>query len=452
MDGLQAHDLPITTYLFDGNAWSSADSSATSQCSGPDCCTWALGDEVLARLRERNVRALLHVWGGCHDPLQYQRASDRLGPTLLGFYLDDGSSDAEARQVNSYLRKILPGDSEVVLKANQMREPSTTDEALRSFANACFVGDLSTDFAGLREGVSRVLSKAPLLPAPFNEFTAYDDRGATRPTDDVYVRRMHFGCFQPIMAHTPWSNVDPWSSRFGPLVLERYHFYAWLHKELVPYFYSHSYAMHEDPSLPVLRAGTRPSSFQVGNELFVAIVTSNAQTLTVALPDGQWLDYWDESQTLSGTLTSYPAPVGREPTFIRLGALIPMEVAGSQTGHGTAESVGALTVLVYPNGGSSFRYRDETASAWRTLRSELVGDRLTLSVLPAPPPAPILYRIGRWAQQPVSLAIAVGGVKVNQGGSARRLDSEREVNGATSGGWFYDEAAQRLIVKAFPTD
>ncbi len=449
MDMLKEHDLPITTYLFDGNAWSRGDSSATSQCSGPECCDWALGDQVIARLRSTDTRALLHFWGGCHDDVQYQRAYDRLGQTLLGFYLDDGSSDAEARQVSSYLKTVLPGDSEVVFKVNQMREPSTTDEALRTLANVCFVGDLSTDFAGLREGVSRVLSKAPLLPAPFNEFTGYDDRGATRPTDDVYVRRLHFGCFQPVMAHTPWSNLDPWAARYAPKVLESYHYYAWLHKELVPYFYSHAYAMHEDPSLPVLRAGTRASSFRVGDELFAAIVTSAAQTLTVELPDGQWLNYWDESQVLSGRVTNHPAPVGNEPTFIRLGALIPMDVTGSQTGHGTAESAGALTVLVYPAGASSFRYRDEGSNAWCTLHSELTGDHLTLSVLPSAPGTPILYRIGRWGRRPASLSVAGGVVKVNQGGGAPEVASEGEVNGSQRNAWYYDEAAQRLIVKAF---
>jgi alpha-D-xyloside xylohydrolase len=259
---------------------------------------------------------------------------------------------------------------------------------------------------------------------------------------------MHFGCFQPVMAHTPWSNLDPWATRYAPKVMESYHYYAWLHKELVPYFYSHAYAMHENPALPVMRAGARAGSFRTGDELFVAVITSSAPTLTVDLPDGDWINYWDESLVVSGRVTSFPAPVGQEPTFIRLGSLIPMEVTGGQTGHGTAESAGALTVLVYPSGKSSFRYRDESANVWRTLQSELTGESLTLSVAPAPPGPPILYRIGRWRRRPSSLSIASGVVRVNQGGNAAEVGSEAEVGAALRGAWYYDETAQRLIVKA----
>ena len=88
---LVANDIPVTAYLFDGSAWSQRSSAADSQCSGPDCCSWKLGDEPIQLLARDDVRGLLHYWGGCHTPEQYQRAYSRLGRNLLGFYLDDGS-------------------------------------------------------------------------------------------------------------------------------------------------------------------------------------------------------------------------------------------------------------------------------------------------------------------------------------------------------------------------
>ena len=97
------NDIPITAYLFDGSAWSRAGSTARNACTGPDCCEWNLGDQPVERLARLGVRGVLHFWGGCHDDEQYRRASTRLGGNLLGFYLDDGSSDAELMGVAEFM-------------------------------------------------------------------------------------------------------------------------------------------------------------------------------------------------------------------------------------------------------------------------------------------------------------------------------------------------------------
>jgi hypothetical protein len=100
MNQLAANQIPVTAYLVDGHAWSRANTDTANACSGPDCSSWCLGDDVIARLEHDGVRGLLHFWGACHDDEQYARASARLGPSLLGFYLDDGSSDDALARVS----------------------------------------------------------------------------------------------------------------------------------------------------------------------------------------------------------------------------------------------------------------------------------------------------------------------------------------------------------------
>ena len=126
LDQLANHDIPITAYLFDGSAWSRAGSNAQNSCEGPDCCVWELGDQVIDRLAHDGVRGLLHFWGGCHNDEQFRRASTRLGGNLLGFYLDDGSSDSELADVSQFMESTSPGDWENVAKAFQNRQPSNT--------------------------------------------------------------------------------------------------------------------------------------------------------------------------------------------------------------------------------------------------------------------------------------------------------------------------------------
>ena len=115
------------------------------------------------------------------------------------------------------------------------------------------------------------------------------------------------------------------------------------------------------------------SSLRVGNELYVPIVTEPTRSMTIQLPTGQWIDYWDETQVYSGTAERLPVPLGREPIFVRQGALIPMEVQRPYTGHGTRESKGSLTLLVYPSGTSSFRFRNAAREPWITFSSTLAA-------------------------------------------------------------------------------
>jgi hypothetical protein len=450
MDQLAVHEIPVTAYLFDGSAWSEGRSDADNTCSGADCCSWKLGDPVIQRLGRDGVRGLLHFWGGCHDPEQYERASARLGRNLLGFYLDDGSSDDELVLASEFMQSAIPGDWECVAKAYQNREPSTTNMGLSKWANAAYVGDLSYDYAGLKEAVTRILGKAPYIPAPYSELTgyAYLDNGI--PDEDVYYRRLHFGALQPVMAHTPYANSDPWRREYGPDLVKTYRYWAWLHTELVPYFYSYAYRMFETPNLRLLRRGPMTYALRVGNEIYAPIVTEPTETMDIQLPSGQWIDYWDESRVVSGMVQAFPVPLGREPTFIRLGSLIPMDVRNAQTGHGTAQSSGSLTVLVYPNGTSSFRYREDARTPWITFTSTLTDTQLTLTADPGLPEQPVLYRIGRWGEAPESIGIDGASVTVNQGGSVPRLPTEAALNGSRASAWFYDASARRLIVKVVP--
>jgi hypothetical protein len=452
LDRLGASDIPITAYLFDGSAWSRARSDATNSCSGPDCCAWRLGDQVIDRLAREGVRGLVHFWGGCHDDEQYQRVTDRLGGNLLGFYLDDGSSDDDLGGVAQFMEKARPGDWEVVAKAFQNRGNATTPDGLERWANAAYVGDLPVGFEGLKEAVARLLAVAPHVPAPFAELTGYDYPVDVVPDEEVYYRRLHFGALQPVMAHTPYFNADPWRRDYGPGLLKAYRHWAWLHKELVPYFYSLAYRMHEDPSQPVVRPGPMPDSLLIGDAIYAPIVTESTDRMDIELPPGEWVDYWDETRVLTGRIAGHPVPLGREPIFIRQGAIIPMQVERDYAGHGTSESRGSLTLLVYPDeaGPSTFRYRASAGAPWVTFSSVVSNQRLTLTADPELPSQPMIYRIARWGGPPESVGAFGATVTVNQGGEMADADSEVRANGTDASSWFYDAPAQRLIIKVVP--
>ena len=115
--------------------------------------------------------------------------------------------------MSEFMQSANPGDWENVAKAFQNREPSTTNPGLSKWANAAYVGDLPYDFAGLKEAVTRMVAKSPYVAAPYAELTGYSYLDGGIPNEEVYYRRLHFGALQPVMAHTPYANADPWRAR-----------------------------------------------------------------------------------------------------------------------------------------------------------------------------------------------------------------------------------------------
>jgi hypothetical protein len=458
---LREYDIPITSYHFDGPAWSTVGS-----------CNWNLGSDILNELRSGGMRALLHVWGGClqgqwgieknsgklcgcYLQSDWDRIHSQVGDVLGGFYSDDGfSDDAWIESMMNWAHKTLP-QPEVVMKAFAVYptdpELLQSDEALHKFGHTCFVNDKPSDFEGMQVGIRRVFEKGHLLAAPYNEFTSYD--GSHSPDEETYYRRVHFGALQMVMDNSPWMAANPWE--VSPGLLTAYRYYSWLHIELIPYLFSYDYAMYEtDESVfresHATAEGVVPfeASTLLGNEVFVAYVGEAGRTsIDIDLPAGEWVDYWNLARVLSGPARiSQAVPLGKEPIFIRNGSILPLDVRRDVTGHGTAESAGSLTAWVLPAGDGSFRYRDEKDNKWFVFSSSLQSGKLTLRSSPWPS-RPVIFRVDRWPTAPGGVSANGDGVETGATGTLPRLTSEAAVNGATSSAWFHDATAQRLLIK-----
>lgn len=468
LDMLTAHDIPITLYHFDGDGWS----------DGSNTCTWNLGDGLRQRLQASGIRALLHFWGGCDSVPHFENLYSQLGSVLGGFYLDDGqpgvhegATDLVTESAMNWIQSRLPGNSEVVMKAN--RGDGTKPDITR-YGHTAYVNDLPSNFDGMRQGIELIFSyvsqwppdpvaSSRTLPAPFNEFTGYDASGG-HADEETYFRRLHYGAFQVVMDHSPLQHASPWNTEYySSALLADFRYYSWLHHELVPYLHSYDWQSYETGE-PIFRepkriaraqgaptANPEPAEFttKLGEELFVAYVTQPGVSRTsFALPNGEWINYWAPSEVHSGDIT-VSVPWGREPIFIRNGAIIPMQVSRSWTGHGTAASSDSLTVLVYPSGKSRFEYRDDARNRWVAFEAEATANKLTLAASDFPG-QPILYRVERVIEAPSSVRICGTTVRVNSGAGIPASPNEDAVNGSTVNAWHYDAAAQRLIVKAVP--
>lgn len=282
-------------------------------------------------------------------------------------------------------------------------------------------GDFSGDFAGLKSQMEYVYEAARLgYGAPGVEVGGYN---GAKPTKASLLRYAQFGALTPVMEnggangglkeHLPWT--------WGEDAVSIYRYYATLHSELVPILFSYGVEASLSGKSIIRSPDSTRAQHLLGEELFVSVITSNTTSKQVTFPAGsRWIDYWDETRVYSGgTSHSYSAPLDRYPIFIRSGAIVPMNVRNNVTGHGDG-AAGKVTLLVYPDGKSSFLFH-------RPLGSGLDYDDVQITV--------------DEAEGSIQLASAV---PASYRLRVKSFSAPASVSGADS--WHYDAVKQLVVI------
>jgi len=181
--------------------------------------------------------------------------------------------------------------------------------------------------------------------------------GAANDPDDLYLRWLQLGTFQPIMREhsnsgqnprLPWE-YDAATQAVGDKFMQ-------LRESLVPYLYtlarqasSSGQPMTQPLYLdyPAMSpAYDHPGEYLLGSDMLVAPVTSpgNVASATVWFPPGRWTD-WFTGATFTGPSTqTLQVPVDRMPVFVRAGGIVPLQPSSGQAS--TAGSA-PLTLRVF---------------------------------------------------------------------------------------------------------
>jgi len=185
-----------------------------------------------------------------------------------------------------------------------------------------------------------------------------DDIGgfANSPPADLLTRWYELGVFNPIYRnHAAKGTADhePWVSGPEHEAIRRH--YIELRYQLLPYIYSQI----EETSrtgIPLMRpvfldypeaaefyADDR--DFLFGRDFFVApVVREIMDAHTVALPPGEWYDYWSaEKHSTADNITLHPN-IAETPLYVRAGAIVPMQPVVQHTGE---KPSGPLELRVY---------------------------------------------------------------------------------------------------------
>jgi alpha-glucosidase (family GH31 glycosyl hydrolase) len=208
---------------------------------------------------------------------------------------------------------------------------------------------------------------------------------------DVFARWLEFSALCPIMEiggglrigdavdgpHAPWAM--PTEPHYDPEMIDIYRYYTWLHHELVPYSYSEAVNANQTGhpiATPLVFGYPNDATvadlwdeYLYGPWLLVAPVWRDGdRARSVYLPADGWTDFWDDGQSLIGpqTVQNAAARLDRLPLFVRLGAILPLEVVNGVTGFGSEASAGRLTLAIYPHHTSRYDLHEPGGSTITT--------------------------------------------------------------------------------------
>ncbi|MEM9383232.1 MAG: TIM-barrel domain-containing protein [Planctomycetota bacterium] len=248
-----------------------------------------------------------------------------------------------------------------------------------------------------------------------------------------FARWTGVSAFMPFFQLHGRANLEPWNIEPTAETTDLYRYWATLHSEMVPFWFSlaqEAYAGGENIIRPIGEEADWAGDwrFMAGDAILVAPPLQAGGVRDVELPEGTWFDWWDAATEIAGsqTLTGYDAsPIDRVPVFVKQGAIIPMTVRGDVTGFSAGAVEGHVTVLVWPGDEeTSFRLHDEADEGTTDITA--MGGTVSLSRTAAP----TILRV----HTPLGTDEFVDNVQVN-GTGAEEHATLTEFSSATSGYW-----------------
>ncbi len=258
-------------------------------------------------------------------------------------------------------------------------------------------GDIKPTYADMETQV-RGMQLAGLSGFPFWGHDAggfHDWESGTGPDDTMYRQwSMAFGAFSPF-----WKPHGMGQSRW-PLdrsseAQKDAHRYCQLRSALMPYLYTYAHKASQT-GMPIARAmmieyqndslaWKSDLQYLWGHEFLVAPNCSDGENVTLWLPEGDWYDFWSDTQITGGQIYTLPSPTGMLPLFVRSGAIVPMAPAKLSTTFIPEDSLilhvytgHDATFVLYEDDGISELYR--TAGAFRTTTITFTQSTLSLHI------------------------------------------------------------------------
>lgn len=294
--------------------------------------------------------------------------------------VDTGQRGFDLSRIGASLQSSVAGSYPTAAWADHRSAIAFTGDTWSTWNTLAMEAQLGQDEASIDE---------PYVSDDIGGFLGAPGGGGNDP-DDLYLRWLQLGTFQPIMrehsnagqnARLPWE-YDSTTQAIGDQFLQ-------LREQLVPYTYTLA-QQASSTGLPMTQplyldypdqsaAYQNPTEYMLGQDMLVAPVTTPGQVATtnVWFPPGTWTD-WFTGATFQGPSTqTLEVPDNRMPVFVKAGGIVPLQPATAQ-----AENAGTspLTLRVFDGGNSSYSMYDDAGTGLGYQHGQSTRTPITSSV------------------------------------------------------------------------
>ena len=274
--------------------------------------------------------------------------------------------------------------------------------------------------------------------------------------DDLYLRWLQLGAFQPIMREhsdgvdwgqnprLPWE-YDAATQAVGDQFMQ-------LREQLVPYLYTLAYQAGST-GIPMAQAlylnypgqaaaYTNPTEYTLGSDVLVAPVTQPGASVAtqVWFPPGTWQDYFTGATFTGPGTQTINVPTSRMPVFVKEGGIIPLQPS---TGQAQTAGTAPITLQVHAGANGSYSlYNDAgTGLGYQSGQSAQTPISYTENASAGTSTVTISPAVGSYPGEPNSRAYTLDLVDESQPTSV-------QINGQTiaASQWAYSAATDTLQV------
>ena len=321
-------------------------------------------------------------------------------------------------------------------------------------APVAWVGDNRRDWLGLEDALDHIFRSARAgYVVVGSDLGGYLNVNDLNVLEEVPFSQETFARWTGVAAMTPFmqlhgrANLTPWTMPVrADETVSLYRYWAQLHHEMVPFWYSLAESAYAGGPVPLEPVGEEKDwagdyRYLIGDAFLVAPILDDSGVRDVALPSGsRWLDWWaltaaphDGGQTLPKVDVTTQA---RIPMYLKEGAIVPLEVTGALTGFGTDASRDTAMILLWP-GPTQTEFTLYDADD-ETTRIEIKTGSVTLSR----------------AIAPVTLQIRVDSApsSVSLDQAALSASADRDALSKAESGYWVDPSGRLVFVKLPKSD
>ena len=306
--------------------------------------------------------------------------------------VDTGQRGFDLSRIGASLQSSVAGSYPTGPWADHRSAIAFTGDTWSTWNTLAMEAQLGQDEAAIGE---------PYVSDDIGGFLGVPNGGSNDP-DDLYLRWLQLGTFQPIMrehstegqnARLPWE-YDATTQAIGDQFLQ-------LREQLVPYTYTLA-QQASSTGLPMTQplyldypdqsaAYDNPTEYMLGQDMLVAPVTTPGQVATTSVwfPPGTWTDYFTGATFQGPSTQTLEVPENRMPVFVKAGGIVPLQPATAE-----AQNAGTspLTLRVFDGGNGSYSMYDDAGtglgyehgqSTTTPITSSVAGNTTTVRIGPA---------------------------------------------------------------------